>query len=51
MASMLAVFDIGKARDAHGEVVEPEVVFDNAVFRSVLFSLRDLAFGSSGHLC
>ncbi|EED79205.1 predicted protein [Postia placenta Mad-698-R] len=34
MASMVATLDISKARDAAGRAVEPEVVFDNAVFRT-----------------
>ncbi|EED83855.1 predicted protein [Postia placenta Mad-698-R] len=33
MASMVATLNISKARDAAGCEVEPEVVFDNAVFR------------------
>lgn len=34
MASMVATLDIVKARDAAGCEVEPEVQFDNAVFRT-----------------
>ncbi|OCH88011.1 cytochrome P450 [Obba rivulosa] len=34
MASMLSAFDITKGKDAHGNVVEPEVVFENSVFRT-----------------
>lgn len=34
MASMVATLDISKARDAAGCEVEPEVVFDNAMFRT-----------------
>lgn len=33
MASMLSAFDIGKAKDAHGNVIEPVVAFNNSVFR------------------
>lgn len=33
MASMIATFDISKAVDEHGNMIEPEIVFDNAVFR------------------
>ena len=33
MAYMVATLDISKARDQHGNVIEPEIVFDNAVFR------------------
>ena len=32
IASMLAAFDVSKAVDEFGEVVEPEVVYDNSVF-------------------
>ena len=32
IASMLASFDITKAVDEFGNVVEPEVVYDNSVF-------------------
>ncbi|KAI0360725.1 cytochrome P450 [Trametes cingulata] len=35
IASMLASFDIRKAVDAHGNVVEPEVVYDNSVFTTL----------------
>ncbi|TCD67633.1 hypothetical protein EIP91_012198 [Steccherinum ochraceum] len=34
MASMIASFDFSKAKDAMGNVVEPQVVFENSVFRS-----------------
>ncbi|KAI0946484.1 hypothetical protein AcW1_009934 [Taiwanofungus camphoratus] len=34
MASMIATFDISKAVDEHGNMIEPEIVFDNAVFRT-----------------
>lgn len=34
MASMIATLDITKAVDERGNVIEPEVVFDNAVFRT-----------------
>ncbi|EMD36507.1 hypothetical protein CERSUDRAFT_115561 [Gelatoporia subvermispora B] len=34
MASMLSAFDIGKAKDAHGNVIEPVVAFNNSVFRT-----------------
>lgn len=34
MASMIATMDISKAVDEQGDVVEPEIVFDNAVFRT-----------------
>ncbi|GBE84279.1 Multifunctional cytochrome P450 monooxygenase af510 [Sparassis crispa] len=33
MASMIATMDLAKAVDEHGNVVEPETSFDNAVFR------------------
>ncbi|KAH7906297.1 cytochrome P450 [Hygrophoropsis aurantiaca] len=34
MVSMIATLDIGKAVDEKGREIEPEVVFDNAVFRN-----------------
>ncbi|OBZ78498.1 O-methylsterigmatocystin oxidoreductase [Grifola frondosa] len=34
MASILAAFDIKKAVDDFGNVVEPEIAFDNAIFRT-----------------
>ncbi|KII86980.1 hypothetical protein PLICRDRAFT_43678 [Plicaturopsis crispa FD-325 SS-3] len=34
MASMLATLHIGKAVDERGEVVEPEIKFENSVFRT-----------------
>ena len=33
IASFLATFDVGKAVDAQGTLVEPVVAFENAVFR------------------
>ena len=36
IASMLATFDIKKAVDAQGRIIEPVVGFENAVFRYVL---------------
>ncbi|KAG6376579.1 cytochrome P450 [Boletus reticuloceps] len=33
MVSMIATLDIGKALDEYGIEIEPEVVFDNAIFR------------------
>ncbi|KAF9559108.1 cytochrome P450 [Agrocybe pediades] len=33
MASMLATLDISKARDDYGNVVEPDVVYENPIFR------------------
>ena len=35
MVSMMATLDICKAVDEHGVQVEPEVVFDNSIFRFV----------------
>ena len=35
MATIVATLDITKARDAEGNVVEPKVEFNNAVFRFV----------------
>ena len=35
IASMLAAFDVSKAVDEFGEVVEPEVVYDNSVFSTM----------------
>lgn len=40
IASILATLDIRKARDEAGNVVEPEVVFENSVFRCVMRSTR-----------
>ncbi|KIJ09366.1 hypothetical protein PAXINDRAFT_87543 [Paxillus involutus ATCC 200175] len=34
MVSVIATLDIGKAIDDQGREIEPEVVFDNAIFRS-----------------
>ncbi|RPD65433.1 cytochrome P450 [Lentinus tigrinus ALCF2SS1-6] len=34
ITSFLATFDIKKAVDEHGEIIEPAVVFENAVFRT-----------------
>ncbi|KAG8221656.1 cytochrome P450 [Butyriboletus roseoflavus] len=34
MVSMMATLDIGKAVDEHGMVIEPEVVYDNSIFRT-----------------
>ncbi|KAF9218869.1 cytochrome P450 [Gyrodon lividus] len=34
MVSMIATLDMGKAIDEQGREIEPEVVFDNAVFRT-----------------
>jgi hypothetical protein len=36
MVSVIATLDIGKAIDDQGREIEPEVVFDNAIFRCVL---------------
>jgi hypothetical protein len=33
IASMMATLNISKAVDDHGNVIEPEVAFENAVFR------------------
>lgn len=33
MTSLIASFDIKKAKDAAGNVIEPEVIFENSVFR------------------
>ena len=35
IASIIASFDITKAVDEHGRVVEPEVVYDNSVFTTL----------------
>lgn len=35
MAYMVATLDISKAKDEYGNIIEPEIVFDNAVFRYV----------------
>ncbi|KIJ64011.1 hypothetical protein HYDPIDRAFT_175746 [Hydnomerulius pinastri MD-312] len=34
MVSMIATLDISKAIDEHGREIEPEIVFENAVFRT-----------------
>ena len=39
VASMIASFDIGKAVDEFGNVVEPEIVYDNSVFTCVFPSI------------
>jgi hypothetical protein len=33
MASMIASFNMTKALDEHGKVIEPEFIFDNPFFR------------------
>jgi len=33
IVSMIATLDIGKAMDEHGVQIEPEVVYDNSIFR------------------
>lgn len=38
VVSMIATLDFGKAVNEHGVEVEPEVVFDNSVFRYVWLS-------------
>ena len=35
ITSFLATFDVKKAVDERGKVIEPDVVFENAVFRCV----------------
>ena len=35
LASMIAAFDVRKAKDAFGREVEPEVVYDNSVFSTM----------------
>ena len=35
IASMIAAFDITKATDEFGNVIEPEVVYDNSVFTTL----------------
>ena len=35
MVSMIATLDFGKALDEHGMKIEPEVVFNNSIFRYV----------------
>ena len=35
MVSMIATLDFGKALDEHGMEIEPEVVFNNSIFRYV----------------
>lgn len=35
MASMLATLDIGKASDDYGNILEPEIVYENPIFRYV----------------
>ena len=35
LASMIAAFDVRKAKDAFGNEVEPEVVYDNSVFSTM----------------
>lgn len=39
IATMVATLDISKAVDADGKVIEPNVTFDNAVFRCALLCL------------
>ena len=39
IASMIASFDITKAVDEFGNVVEPEIVYDNSVFTCVFPSI------------
>lgn len=41
MVSMIATLDISKAVDEHGSEIEPEVVFDNSVFRYVLVAMHE----------
>jgi hypothetical protein len=36
MASMLATLDITKAVDEKGNVIEPEIQYDNSIFRYVI---------------
>ena len=35
LASMIAAFDVRKAKDEFGKEVEPEVVYDNSVFSTM----------------
>lgn len=37
MTSMIATFDIRKAKDEAGNVLEPQTSFENAVFRYVIY--------------
>lgn len=39
IATMVATLDISKAVDVDGKVIEPDVTFDNAVFRCVFLCL------------
>ena len=41
IVSMIATLDIGKAIDEHGMQVEPEVVYDNSIFRYVSWARRE----------
>ena len=40
LATILAMLDIEKPRDKNDEEIEPDVKFENSVFRSVSFSLE-----------
>lgn len=41
MATMVATLDFSKAKDEHGNVMEPEVKFENSVFR---YELNHVSF-------
>ena len=49
ITSFLATFDVKKAVDERGKVIEPDVVFENAVFRCVLHTARMVHSGSLIH--
>jgi hypothetical protein len=36
MVSMIAAFDMSKAVDKHGNIIEPDIQFNDSVFRSVM---------------
>lgn len=40
LATMLSTLDISKVVDERGQTIEPEVVFDNSVFRCVQLAIE-----------
>lgn len=51
MVSMIATLDMGKALDEHGVEIEPEVVFENSIFRYVSVSEEGRADTLTPTLC